>query len=413
MSIVSVQNIAKSFRTYKSEWHRVFNWLGASIRPATEKEILKGISFDVNAGEAIGLIGQNGAGKSTLLKIMTGTMQPNAGHVHLGGRVSALLELGMGFNPEMTGRANVWNTAGLMGYSREEIDAVMDDIEAFAEIGSYFDEPIRTYSSGMQVRLAFSVATAFRPDILIVDEALSVGDAYFQHKSFARIREFQEQGTTLLLVSHDRASVASLCDRALLLSDGHVVKDGDPEEVLDYYNAVIAAKEGSKIEQVRGDDGRVRTISGTGEAVISNIQLLDAEGAPAEQFLVGDQVKLQIDIDVLKDIPELVVGYMIKDRLGRAVFGTNSFHLGETMFDLKGGQNLRFEYAFEMGIGHGDYSIQVALHQADSHIIKNYEWRDLALTFSVANTKHALFEGTSWIPPKLLIDTERANVEKS
>lgn len=404
MSIVSVQNISKSFKTYKSEWHRVLGWVGIDIAPLTEKTILSDVNFDVEAGQAIGLIGQNGAGKSTLLKIISGTMQANTGTVQLNGRVSALLELGMGFNPDMTGRANVWNTAGLMGFSKDQIDDVMADIEDFAEIGSYFDEPIRTYSSGMQVRLAFSVATAFRPDILIVDEALSVGDAYFQHKSFARIRQFQEQGTTLLLVSHDRASVASLCDRALLIHEGKVAKDGDPEEVLDYYNAIVAQREGSRLEQTKGADGRVRTISGTGEATIENIQLVDEAGEDVDSLLVGDKASIIIDVAVHQPIPELVVGYMIKDRLGRAVFGTNSFHTKQLMTDLKPGETYRYRYDFDVNIGHGNYSIQVALHQADSHIAKNYEWRDLALTFTIANTKYALFEGTSWIPPKLTID---------
>lgn len=404
MSIISVQNITKSFKTYKSEWHRVLGWMGVHVAPLIEKTILEDISFEVEAGQAIGLIGQNGAGKSTLLKIISGTMQANAGSVSLNGRVSALLELGMGFNPDMTGRANVWNTAGLMGFDKDQIENVMADIEAFAEIGSYFDEPIRTYSSGMQVRLAFSVATAFRPDILIVDEALSVGDAYFQHKSFARIREFQEQGTTLLLVSHDRASVASLCDRALLIHEGRVAKDGDPEEVLDFYNALVAAREGSKLEQIKGADGRVRTISGTGEATIENIQLVDENDDDTESLLVGDKAAIIIDVAVKQPIPELVVGYMIKDRLGRAVFGTNSFHTKQILTDLKAGESYRYKFEFDVEIGHGNYSIQVALHQSDSHITKNYEWRDLALTFTVANTKYALFEGTSWIPPKLSIE---------
>ena len=232
MTVIEVQAVSKSFRHFGSDWRRILSWIGMA-GSGGEKQILKDISFSIAAGEAVGIVGQNGAGKSTLLKILANTMQPSSGNVVRHGRIAALLELGMGFNPDLTGRANVLNTAGLMGFSRAQIDEVMADIESFAEIGDYFDQPLRIYSSGMQVRLAFAVATAFRPEILIIDEALSVGDAYFQHKSFNRIREFREAGTTLLLVSHDRAAIVSLCDRAILIDQGTVRKDGQPEEVLD------------------------------------------------------------------------------------------------------------------------------------------------------------------------------------
>lgn len=220
MTLLSVNNLGKAYRSYYSEWQRFARWFGIAIRPREEHWVLRHVSFDIRPGEAIGIMGQNGAGKSTLLKMIAGTLQPSEGSVHVNGRVAAILELGMGFNPELTGRQNVLHSAGLMGYSHAQILQVMSDIEAFAEIGEYFDQQVRTYSSGMQVRVAFAVATAFRPQILIVDEALSVGDSYFQHKSFDRIRQFQQQGTTLLLVSHDPTSILTLCDRTLLLENG-------------------------------------------------------------------------------------------------------------------------------------------------------------------------------------------------
>ena len=225
MSLLSVQGLGKAFRSYRSEWHRFARWFGLSVKPREEHWVLRHVSFDIEPGEAIGIVGQNGAGKSTLLKMITGTLKPTEGQVQIHGRIAAILELGMGFNPELTGRQNVHHAAGLMGFTPEQIDAALPDIEAFAEIGDYFGEPVRTYSSGMQMRVAFAVATAWRPEILIVDEALSVGDSYFQHKSFDRIREFQEQGTTLLIVSHDRGAIQSLCDRAILLESGTVIKD--------------------------------------------------------------------------------------------------------------------------------------------------------------------------------------------
>ena len=238
-----VQGLGKAYRQYGSELRRVLSWFSVPVTAQSEQWVLRDISFSVGPGEAVGIIGQNGAGKSTLLKLITGTARPTEGSVHLQGRIAAILELGMGFNPDLTGRQNAYHAAGLMGFSHDDIDRVIAEIENFAEIGDYFDQPTRTYSSGMQMRVAFAVATAIRPDLLIVDEALSVGDAYFQHKSFDRIREFQKQGTSLLLVSHDKGAIQSICNRAILLEKGRVLRDGPPEEVTDLYNALIAERE--------------------------------------------------------------------------------------------------------------------------------------------------------------------------
>ena len=326
-NILEVKNIYKSYRTYSSEIWRIFSWFGIKHKAIQENYTLKNISFSIKEGEAIGVVGQNGAGKSTLLKIITGTLHPSKGEIKVNGKIAAILELGMGFHPDLTGRQNAYHSAGLMGYTHKEIDAVISDIEAFAEIGEYFDEPVRTYSSGMQMRVAFATVTAYRPEILIVDEALSVGDAYFQHKSFERIRQFQAEGTTLLLVSHDRGAIQAICDRAILLEKGQVIRDGDPEEVMDYYNALIADRENNKVEQVKLESGKVQTISGTGEAKVEDVGLYNAKGEKVEYIGVGDAVELRVKVKVYEDIPSLVLGYMIKDRLGQPVYGTNTHHL--------------------------------------------------------------------------------------
>ncbi len=403
MTVLQAKNIGKAFQTYRSEWHRVARWLGFPVKPNSAVWVLRDVNFAVASGEAVGIIGQNGAGKSTLLKILCRTLQPSTGEIETNGKVAALLELGMGFNPELTGRANVQITAGLMGFSQDQIAAVMPAIETFAEIGSYFDAPLRTYSSGMQMRLAFSVATATRPEILIIDEALSVGDAYFQHKSFARIREFQNQGTTLLFVSHDRAAVLALCDRAILIHDHTVRKDGPPEEVFDLYNALTAEHEGVMISQKRLANDRVQTISGTGEAVIEEIMLVGSEGQEIETVGVGEPVSLNIKARVMTTLSEIVVGYMIKDRIGQPVFGTNTFHLDQVLRDLKSGEIVNFCFRFNANFGPGNYSIAVSLHQGDAHVTHNYEWRDLACTFSVVNKDRLKFVGLAWAPPVLAI----------
>jgi lipopolysaccharide transport system ATP-binding protein len=391
MSLLTVNNLGKAYRSYRSEWQRIARWFFLPVAPSEEHWVLKHVSFDIQPGEAIGIVGQNGAGKSTLLKMITGTLQPSEGSIQVNGRIAAILELGMGFNPELSGRQNVYHAAGLMGFSGEQMDTVIDDIEAFAEIGEYFDESVRTYSSGMQMRVAFAVAT--------VDEALSVGDSYFQHKSFDRIREFQQQGTTLLIVSHDRGAIQGLCNRAILLESGTVIKDGPPEEVMDFYNAIIAEKENSTVKVVTLDSGAVQTRSGSAEASIKSVSLADATGAAVEYVPVGEPVTLRIQVDVNVAIPELVVGYMIKDRLGQEVYGTNTHHLGCKLAAQNAGDALEYRFAFDANLGVGSYSVAVALHTTDSHMAHNYEWRDHALVFNVVNVNRPPFVGVSWLPP--------------
>ncbi len=406
-SVLEVKNISKSFKDYKSEFQRILSWFGFSFKPTEEHHILKHINFSIAPGEAVGIVGQNGAGKSTLLKIITGTLKPSEGSVHIDGRISAILELGMGFNPDLTGRQNVYHSAGLMGFTHEQIDAVIDELEDFAEIGEYFDQPVRTYSSGMQMRVAFGVVTAYKPEILIVDEALSVGDTYFQHKSLNRIREFQEQGTTLLLVSHDRGAIQAICDRAILLEKGTVIKDGNPEEVMDFYNALIAEKENSTVKQVVKEDGKVETTSGTGEATVEEIGLYDAKGEMVEFVGVGDPVELHIKVKVHQDIESLVLGYGIKDRLGQVMYGTNTWLTEQVIQDAKAGDIYNFTLSFPANFGPGSYSIQTALHESDTHHSANYEWKDLILVFNVINIDKIVFSGSNWNQPTIKIENAK------
>ncbi len=404
INVLEVNNISKSFKDYGSEWKRILSWFGLGFKPIEEHHILKHINFSIAPGEAVGIVGQNGAGKSTLLKIITGTLKPSEGSIHINGRISAILELGMGFHPDLTGRQNIYHSAGLMGFTLEQIDAVIDELEAFAEIGDYFDQPVRTYSSGMQMRIAFGVATAYRPEILIVDEALSVGDAYFQHKSFDRIREFQEQGTTLLIVSHDRGAIQAICDRAVLIEKGTIIKDGKPEAVMDFYNALVAERENSKVEQIVHEDGKVETISGTNEATVEEIGLYDERGEIVEFVGVGDPVELRITVKVHEDIDSLVLGYGIKDRLGQVMYGTNTWHTRQTIEHPAAGEKYSFVLAFPVNLGVGSYSIQTALVDRDTHLTANYEWRDLALVFNVLNTDKDQFDGSLWIEPKIKVE---------
>jgi len=404
VSLISVSNVGKSFRSYSSEWRRIARWFGYPIRPTEENWVLRNVSFSVQKGEAVGIIGQNGAGKSTLLKIITNTLQCTEGSVAVNGRVAAILELGMGFNPDLTGRQNVLHAAGLMGFSSEEIQNAMNDIEGFAEVGEYFEQPVRTYSSGMHVRLAFAIATAYRPEILIVDEALSVGDTYFQHKSFARIREFREQGTTLLIVAHDKVAIQSVCNRAILLENGRLIKDANPEEVFDFYNALIAEKENAKVETVVLDNGKVKTTSGTGEAKIQSIELVNQNDTSVEVVSIGERVTLIVTIQVAKMLGSLVMGFSIKDRLGQVMYGTNTWHTKQIIEEPASGDQYRFRIDFDANFGVGSYSIAIALHDSENHLGLNYEWKDLALVFNVINTGVNVFEGCNWLQPSIEVD---------
>lgn len=404
--ILSLTGVGKAYRQYNSEWRRVLSWFGIPFKPIREQWTLHDISFELYQGESLGIIGNNGAGKSTLLKMITGTLKPSAGSIQVGGKIAAILELGMGFHPDMTGRQNAYHAAGLMGHMHEDIETVMDEIEAFAEIGDYFDRPVRLYSSGMQVRVAFAVATAFRPEILIIDEALSVGDAYFQHKSFDRIRHFKTLGTTLIFVSHDKGSILALCDRVILLDQGVLLKDGKPEEVTDYYNALIAQKEGTKIIQEKTDDGRILTFSGTKEATVEEIILCDTQGESIEYVHVGDEVILHVRVRVHKDIPALVFGYAIKDRLGQVMYGTNTWHTNQCIQKPQAGSMYHFAVRFRITLGVGHYSVVTALTDAQTHLSINYEWRDLALIFNVINTHAIYFNGLLWSEPSIGITNE-------
>lgn len=395
--VLEVENISKSYRTYKKELFRVLSWFGIKTKAISENYTLKNISFSLSSGEAIGLIGQNGAGKSTLLKIITGTLHQSEGKIKINGSIAAILELGMGFHPDLTGRQNTYHSIGLMGYSKKQIDEVIEEIQEFAEIGDYFDKPVRVYSSGMQARVSFAIATAFRPDILIVDEALSVGDIYFQHKSFEKIKKYQKEGTTLLFVSHDKTAVLALCNRAILLNQGEILKDGNPEEVTDYYNALLAQKENKyKIKQEKTATGKVQTISGSGEATIEEVTLYNKAGEIVEAVNVAEELTLKIKVKINEDIPSLVLGYAIKDRYGQVIFGTNTWNYKQTIENPRKDAIYIISIEFKANFSEAEYYITLALHGDKTHISNNYEWRDLATSFEVINMDKNIFSGLVW-----------------
>jgi lipopolysaccharide transport system ATP-binding protein len=403
---IAVSGVSKSYRRYVRPWHRLGEWLsGGRLAWHQAFWALRGITFSVAAGESVGIIGLNGAGKSTLLKILTGTTQPTEGEVRIEGRTAALLELGLGFHPDFSGRQNAMIAGQLMGLSARDVQALMPEVGAFAEIGAYLDQPVRTYSTGMTVRLAFSVATAARPEILIVDEALSVGDAYFQHKCIRRIGEYQEAGTTVLFVSHDPAAVKTLCGRALLLDQGRLIQDGPPDRVLDYYNAMIAKREANQtILEAETGDGRTTTRSGTFQARVVEIDLLDAGGRPARAFTVGDRARVTAGVAFSDAVAAPTIGILIRDRLGNDVFGTNSFHLAPIKDTYERGDALTADFEIPLNLGAGTYTLTVAVHSDATHLVDNYDWWDKVIAFEIVPGAEPYFVGSAWLPVRLHVE---------
>lgn len=400
MSRISALGLGKAYRRYARPRDRLLELL-PGFRGARHSLdwALRDISFTAEAGEALGIIGMNGAGKSTLLRLLTGTTAPTEGAFSVSGKVAALLELGIGVHPDFNGWQNARLSCQLLGLSEAQIAEMLPWIQEFSELGEYMDQPVRTYSTGMQVRLAFSAATAVRPDVLIVDEALSVGDIFFQHRSMGRIREMRAAGTTVLFVTHDPGAVKALCDRVLLLDRGSIVCEGKPSTVYDFYNARIAAKEGAAtpIEQREVGGGEVSTRTGDGGASIRRVELRDNQGEPAQVFLVGTPARLFVEFSRDEDCEIPSVGFLIRDRLGNEIFGTNTHHL-KLESPEEESTTLQVSFATELRLGPGSYSVSVALHRGATHLDENHDWWDRALVFQVVEHDELAFTGVAQLP---------------
>jgi lipopolysaccharide transport system ATP-binding protein len=372
-----VKGVGKAFRRYPSPWSRAREWLfGGQTHELMW--VLRDISFEIAQGSAVGILGVNGAGKSTLLKIITGTTTPTSGEVSVKGRVAALLELGLGFHGEFTGRQNARMSGQMLGLDLAEIDAALPAIESFAGIGDFMDQPVRTYSSGMQMRLAFSVATAVRPDILIIDEALSVGDAAFQRKCFQRIEAFQKMGTSLLFVSHDAEAVKRLCDHALFIHGGRIASEGSPRQVCDDYERQVfggdKAVAGSEPEALEGavtvsthfDETLVSDCEqryGNGEADIEACWLEDALGSRVNVAAAGDTLFWCYRVRFHENIEKPVYAMMLKTTEGTAVFGTDTSTLREEIESCTDNQPLLIRFQFTTHLAPGNYFLNAGLRR--------------------------------------------------
>jgi len=347
--ILVVEGVNKSYKDYASLLHRIAVWMGFSVRPSAEHRVLENISFSVQRGEIVGIVGRNGAGKSTILKIITGTTSPSSGSVQMHGRINAILELGIGFNPELTGRQNVMFAGGMLGLSVDELDNYLPSIEAFADIGVYFDQALRTYSSGMQARLAFSLATVSTPELLIVDEVLSVGDASFQAKCFRRLEELKQKGCTILFVTHSVSQIVQHCTRALLIEGGRVLLDSDPRTVSNHYLELLFGKKSDdQTEPVTAsDDSLPAQVIGQELSMADDVYHLRFGYSPTEHrwgsgaakildyhFTVGgesfpgvveagSELKIYASVKFLTNVDDAIFGILIKNPEGQFLYGIN------------------------------------------------------------------------------------------
>ncbi|MGM0984659.1 MAG: ABC transporter ATP-binding protein [Pseudomonadota bacterium] len=389
--MITVNDLYKSFKLFAKPADRLVEAVTGRARHATHVA-LDGVSFTVGEGEVLGVMGRNGAGKSTLLKLMTGVLMPDAGEIHIDGRVTGLLELGTGFNPELTGADNITANALMLGMTHAEIDARREAIIDFCELGEYIHEPLRTYSSGMVMRLGFAIAIHADPACFLVDEALSVGDGYFQQKCMKRIREFKEQGGAILFVSHDLNAVKVLCDRAIVLEGGRVVHQGDPEGAVNLYNRIMARQ----AEEQEGRHQQRAGAYGTGQALITACRALgrDSRGSMLSS---GETLDIHLKVEAREALDDVAIGIMIRDRYGQDIFGINT-HQRQGPFSLEAQEVRDVHLAIEAAIAPGKYTLTLALHSGDHHLEDCYWWHDSALQFEVAGYRGPKFSGICRLP---------------
>lgn len=371
---IKVENLQKVYRLYDKPSDRLKEALHLT-RKCLHRDhyALKGVDLEIKKGECVGIIGTNGSGKSTILKIITGVLNPTSGNVDVNGRISALLELGAGFNMEYNGIENIYLNGTMIGFSEQEIDEKLQDILDFADIGEYVYQPVKTYSSGMFVRLAFAVAINIDPEILIVDEALSVGDVFFQAKCYHKFEEFKEMGKTIVFVSHDLSSISKYCDRVILLNQGVKLGEGTPKAMIDIYKQVLVGQyelpdEGSGVNLLNDEQIRAKAASdadgvkaeetleyGSGKAAITRFVVTDENGTETNAVIKGQEYTVTFDVEFREDVPAPIFAYTVKNVKGIELTGTNTMFERAFLESVKAGEKKRISFKQSMNLQGGDY----------------------------------------------------------
>ena len=368
--VIQVKNLTKMYKLYDKPSDRLKEALGLTKKKLyKEHYALRDVNFDIQEGECVGIIGTNGSGKSTILKIITGVLTPTQGEVKVDGRISALLELGAGFNMEYSGLENVYLNGTMIGFSKEEIDARLDDILEFADIGDFIHQPVKTYSSGMFVRLAFAVAINIDPEILVVDEALSVGDVFFQAKCYHKFEEFKKQGKTILFVSHDLSSVSKYCDRVILLNKGVKLDEGSPKQMVDLYKQLLVGQDPVKQQEADKEKKAAVQSEGTGNfqanpnmleygnrmAEIIHFEVLDDRGMLSNTIEKGTEFKIRMKVHFNEDIQEPIMAYTFKNIKGTEITGTNTMFEKAQVARSGAGDECTVTFTQNMDLQGGEY----------------------------------------------------------
>jgi lipopolysaccharide transport system ATP-binding protein len=384
--VVLVQKVSKVYRLYRRPSDRILELL-PFVRNTYHSDFwaLQDVSLRVDRGEFLGIIGPNGSGKSTLLQILSGILQPTTGRVFTEGRIAALLELGAGFNPEFTGRENVYMNGEIMGLSRREIDRVFSLIESFAEIGNFIDRPVKEYSSGMYVRLAFATAIHVDPEVLIVDEALAVGDAIFARRCVQKFEELRSRNVTVLFVSHDLSLVKRLSDRAVLMVNGQIQSEGRPKDVINRYVGLVLERQKSE-PSLTARDLTSSYRHGDRTSRIVEVRLLSRSGEPCTTIRSGDRITIKVEALFLKPATDPVVGILIRNRLGIDVFGTNTRAENKQLGTFQPGEKLEIGFTFDCLLTQQEYTLTVATQYWDG---ASQDWLDDVLSFAVVEPKGA------------------------
>ena len=420
---IALTNVSKAFKRYHRPTDRLKELLLPGKQRAEEFWALQDINLEIGKGDTVGIIGRNGSGKSTLLQIIAGTLQPTTGNMKVNGRVSALLELGSGFNPEFTGRQNIFFNGRILGLNQAEIEAKFDSIAAFADIGQFIDQPVKTYSSGMFVRLGFAVAVHVDPEVFIVDEALAVGDVVFQHKCMRRIKTLMDSGVTTLFVSHEAGAVKSLCKSAYMLEKGKLYASGLPSEVFIEYMKLTTKIELEQSEVDNSDQALPHSTHinqaselienpsrrGSGRATIERIQLFHENGELAilsPVFKFNEKIRLVVDVRFNSRIEDFIVGFFICDKNGNELIGSNTKEEDFEMGSLINIESLEVEFSFRLPLKAGGYSLTVA--GAESYTATTSDWLDNVTVFKVLIPENGKFITASVdIPMEVSVEKEK------
>lgn len=403
MTALSVKNLSKVYKLYDSKNDR----LKEVINPLKKKYhydffALKDVSFSVQTGETVGIIGKNGSGKSTLLKIISGILSPTAGSFKTSGTVSAILELGAGFNPEYSGIENIYLNGMILGFTREEMNARLDSIINFADIGDFINQPVKMYSSGMYVRLAFAIAINVDPDILIIDEALAVGDIRFQQKCYRKINDFREQGKTILFCTHDTGAILNLCSSCIWIDDGYIKEHGDPDEIVNKYHAFMHYDQnvnvGINTDTLSISESTSREIPwqgikdcsffGEGGAKITDFCFYAEETGKSLNVLKGkEKVVLGVKATTSSFIKAPLVGFNVKNNYGIVAFGTNTYQENRSMESLNPGQTIEVFFSFTFpSLANGTYTVDLALADGTQEDHIQHNWNYDAFSFKIEST---------------------------